>query len=367
MTEPSAVGGAPAAAIAPKTYYDVLDGLRGLAALVILVYHYMEMIWFDDYVSNPLGHGYLAVDFFFCLSGFVIAFAYDGRMATISKGRFFVNRLIRLHPMVVVGSVIGLAAYVLDPFVGNPLEAGWGRALLALLFSVLLIPSAFMPHRGGGIFPYNTPAWSLFFEYIANIVYAYVLCRLKKIPLLIVGLLCAVWLGWCARSSGWLINGWAIEGITDGFARVFFSFTAGMIVYRFKWFRTNRFGIWLPGLLLLGVFFCPHHDNDWLRETLLVTLVFPLIISLGAGARATGGVRRFALFIGKLSYPLYLSHIWVVWLFTSYLFRDEPSAATLWWLVPTLIAFNLILAWALMKYVDEPLRRWLTSRQRSLK
>src|SRR6478609_5352395 len=98
-----------------KQHFAILDGLRGVAALGVVVFHFMEWI-FPDPSKNFIGHGFLAVDFFFCLSGFVIGYAYDDRIQEMGRGAFFKARLIRLHPLVVLGSVLGLLGFLLDPF-----------------------------------------------------------------------------------------------------------------------------------------------------------------------------------------------------------------------------------------------------------
>ncbi len=341
-----------------KPYYDVLDGLRGTAAIVILVFHYLEMIYLD-YSENFLGHGFLAVDFFFCLSGFVIGFAYDQRIKTIGMKGFFVNRLIRLHPLVILGSIIGFAGFVLNPFVDGT-EAGWGKILLALVGSMLLIPTPSLPFRGGGLFPYNTPSWSLFLEYIANIVYALVLCRIRKNWLLVLGCISAGWLMYTSYRSGWLINGWDIKTIMDGFPRVSYSFIAGLLVFRFRLALKNKLGFIAPFLLLMGVFLYPHVENDWLTEALMVIVVFPLIISVGAGADVTGWMKKFCIFIGKLSYPLYMTHITTVWIFGDYYNMAKPEGMELFIWVTCLCLFNLAFAYAIMRLYDEPIRAWLS-------
>ncbi len=344
-----------------KPYYDVLDGLRGTAAIVILVYHYLEMIYLD-YSDNFLGHGFLAVDFFFCLSGFVIGFAYDNRVKTIGLKNFFINRLIRLHPLVVLGSIIGFAGFVLNPFVAGT-EAGWGNLLLALVGSMLLIPAPFLPFRGGGLFPYNTPSWSLFFEYIANIVYALILCHIKKSVLLVLGCICAGWLMYTSYKSGWLINGWDIKTIADGFPRVGYSFIAGLLIFRFRWVLNNKWGFMVPFILLMGVFLYPHIDNDWLTEAIMVIVIFPLIISIGAGANVTGGMKKLCIFIGKLSYPLYMTHITTVWIFGDYYRETKPQGMELIVLIACLCLFNLAFAYFIMRVYDEPVRAWLTRKR----
>jgi peptidoglycan/LPS O-acetylase OafA/YrhL len=353
---------------ATKSYYDVLDGLRGTAAIVILVFHYLEMIY-SDYSKSFLGHGFLAVDFFFCLSGFVIGFAYDGRIKTIGVKGFFANRLIRLHPLVIAGSVIGLAGFVFNPLVGD-VGVGWDMLLLALAGSVLLLPTPFLPHRDGALFPYNSPSWSLFLEYIANIIYAFVLCRLKKIPLAALGFVVAGWLAYSAYSASsalpQLINGWDIKTYPDGFPRVGYSFMAGLLVFRFKAILNHKFGFFLPFALLMGVFLYPHIENDWLTEILLVIVIFPLIISIGAGAEVKGWVKRLCIFIGRLSYPLYMTHISTVWIFGNYYKQFHPEGIRLVIIVGSLCIFNLLFAYAVMRLYDEPVRLWLTAKWKNI-
>ena len=83
-----------------KPRYEILDGLRGVAAVLVVCFHFFET-YFGMAPNQPINHGYLAVDFFFALSGFVIGYAYDDRWDKMSTWGFFKRRLIRLHPMVI--------------------------------------------------------------------------------------------------------------------------------------------------------------------------------------------------------------------------------------------------------------------------
>ena len=350
-----------------KSYYDILDGLRGIAAITILVFHYTEMIYPDDYVTNPMGHGFLAVDFFYCLSGFVIAFAYDYRAKSLGVVGFFKNRLIRLHPLVILGTVVGLVGFLFDPFVDRELFPDFKIIGLAVVGSLLLIPTPFLPYRWGALFPYNSPSWSLFFEYLANILYIFVLSRINKKALLIFGVLSAGWLVFTSWRSGWLIGGWDILTYADAFPRVTYSFIAGLLIFRFRLIWENKYGFWLPLLMLLGVFFFPHRDNDWITESILVVIIFPLIICVGAGAKTTGFTRKFCLFIGRLSYPLYMTHITTVWIYGNYYLKYNPTGMKFFLITTGLIIFNLIFAWVAMCFYDEPVRKWLNRRMKKRK
>jgi peptidoglycan/LPS O-acetylase OafA/YrhL len=89
-----------------KTSLPKLDGLRGVAAVMVICFHLLEA-HSTSHLDQIINHGYLAVDFFFVLSGFVIGYAYDDRWGNLSICDFFKRRFIRLQPMVVAGSIIG--------------------------------------------------------------------------------------------------------------------------------------------------------------------------------------------------------------------------------------------------------------------
>ena len=159
-----------------KPHYDLLDGLRGVAALMVIFYHVFEAFATSP-IDQQFNHGYLAVDFFFILSGFVIGYAYNDRWKTMTTKDFIKRRLIRLHPMVVLGAVLGVIAFCIqgcEKWDGTHVSIS--MVMLALLINLFLIPA--VPGSGpeirgnGEMFPLNGPSWSLFFEYIGNILYA---------------------------------------------------------------------------------------------------------------------------------------------------------------------------------------------------
>ena len=93
-----------------KPHYEVLNGLRGVAAIVVVIFHIFEA-FATSHLDQKVNHGYLAVDFFFILSGFVVAYAYDDRWGRMSIKDFLKRRFIRLHPMVVMGALIGAVMF----------------------------------------------------------------------------------------------------------------------------------------------------------------------------------------------------------------------------------------------------------------
>ena len=94
-----------------KSHYEILDGLRGVAAVMVVIFHLLETFTGGNHLIQIMNHGYLAVDFFFVLSGFVIGYAYDDRWGKMTLGGFFKRRLIRLHPMIIMGMIIGAIGF----------------------------------------------------------------------------------------------------------------------------------------------------------------------------------------------------------------------------------------------------------------
>jgi len=264
--------------LAQKPHFPVLDGLRGVAALFVVIFHFSEMaIW--NYSRLWIGHGFLAVDFFFCLSGFVLGYAYDDRIATMGLGSFLRTRLIRLHPMVVFGSILGLLAFYLNPFGVTP---GYTPGRMALLFaaSVLLIPFGAMQQRSQNLFSLNAPAWSLFWEYVASLLFGLVLYRLGRRSLAALTLVAAAVLCWTAHRSGNLSGGWSSTNFLDGGARAAFSFSAGLLVYRMRWHPQTRLGFAALSLLLVLALVMPYRTGAWPREAAVILLYFPLLVAL---------------------------------------------------------------------------------------
>ncbi|HEY8402038.1 MAG TPA: acyltransferase, partial [Cytophagaceae bacterium] len=158
-----------------KPHYHILDGLRGVAALTVLCFHVFEA-FATSHLDQIINHGYLAVDFFFILSGFVVGYAYDDRWNTMTAKDFIKRRIIRLHPMVVIGAIIGAVMFYFQGCsVWDVSQVSLTMLLIATLMNVFLIPATPGSEiRGvGEMYPLNGPTWSLFFEYLGNILYIF--------------------------------------------------------------------------------------------------------------------------------------------------------------------------------------------------
>lgn len=347
----------------PKQHFEILDGLRGIAAVSVVVFHFMEIVY-SDYSKNFIGHGFLAVDFFFCLSGFVIGYAYDNRIAKMGLWEFFKSRIIRLHPLVIFGSVLGLLSFLFDPFVSPPASYGFGNTAMLFLSSIFLIPMPVMPERGFNLFGFNAPSWSLFWEYVANIFYAFILYRTGRRFLIPLTILAAAVIGYVGYRSGNLMGGWGKDSFWDGCARIAYSFLAGLLVFRFNLIIKNRLGFVGLSILLLAALMMPYFKWNWLAEVLVVLIYFPLLVALGAGAVLNPGVKKICVFSGNISYPLYMTHYVVMFAFLNYFNSHKPGTAALSFVIIGGTILLIGFAYLVMVLYDIPLRKYLNARRK---
>ncbi len=358
---------------AERPHFEVLDGLRGTAALSVLLFHILE-ITTSDPAHNPLRHAHLAVDFFFALSGFVLGHAYDARLSAASgpvrldvKG-FFIRRLIRLHPMVLVAMSLGLLSFLLDPFVGPRPVVGTqisaGMLTTVFVLSLLLLPSPSLPYRYGETHSLDGPAWTLFQEYLANVAYGFLGRRLSIRSLGIFCAIAAIALIMTAQHFGNLSTGWAWPNFWAAFVRLAYPFAAGLLLYRLKIRRTLPHSyLWLS-LLLVALFTEPAFGRfDGLYESLCVIVMFPLTICLATGSsRLDGFSGTLCRLSGRLSYPLYIIHYPAIDMFAHWLWKTHPAPGRVWQVATLLYIGVICVAWLLLKYYDEPLRAYLTRR-----
>ena len=363
-----------------KPHYELLDGLRGVAALLVVWYHLFEAFATSP-VDQRFNHGYLAVDFFFLLSGFVIGYAYDERWGRGLRMRDFIKRrLIRLHPMVVLGALLGAAAFFVQGSVrwnGEPVSTG--MVLAALLCGLLLIPAwpgAGHEVRGNGeMYPLNGPGWSLFFEYLGNLLYMLLLRRLptRWLTLLVAltGAALAAFAIGDLSGYGHLGVGWTLAGsnFPGGMLRLLFAFPAGLLLARRCRPVRIRGAVCLCSLSLAVLLSMPYvgseqnHLFNGLYDTLSTLLLFPLLLWLGASGHATdAATARICGFLGDISYPLYMVHYPSMYLFYAWVWNHGYTFSEVWPVAAALFAGNILLAWFVLKIYDEPLRRLLTAR-----
>jgi peptidoglycan/LPS O-acetylase OafA/YrhL len=274
---------------------------------------------------------------------------------------FLKARLIRLHPLVVLGAVLGLIAFYANPFGVTP---GYGPGKVALMFaaSLLLIPYGAMKERSQNVFSLNAPAWSLFWEYVANVVFAIALYRINRRLLAVLTIVAAVLLCWTGYRAGNLSGGWSARNFWDGGARVAFSFMAGLLVYRMGWRLRTRLGFAALSVLLVAALAMPYATGGWIREAAVIILYFPLLIALGAGAAVSPRMERLCRFSGDLSYPLYMTHYAVIWIWGDFAVKHKLATGGMGPDVICGVTIMVAFAYFVMVAYDKPVRAYLRAR-----
>lgn len=359
--------------LSPKPHYLILDGLRGVAAIIVVTFHLTEHL-VSSKLDMVVNHGYLAVDFFFLLSGFVIGYAYDDRWQKLTFGLFLKRRISRLQPMVVLGMTLGAIGFYYTDSTIWPLihTVPWWKMLVvtAIGYTILPIPVSMDIRGWEEMHPMNSVGWSLFFEYIANILYAIGIWRFSKNALSVLVLIAAGALAHLAITNGDVSGGWSLsaEQVRVGFVRVMYPFFAGLLLSRLsKPGRVKNAFLWCSALLVVLLYMpriggAEHEWMNGLYEAVTIILIFPLIVYLGASGRVHSNVeRKICKFLGDISYPLYLVHYPLVYFYVAWV-SDQQEEVTLVQALPyaLLILFgSIVLAYVSLKWYDEPVRKWL--------
>lgn len=349
---------------------------------MVVIYHLGEA-----YATSPYdqwcNHGYLAVQFFFILSGFVISYAYDHRWkGGFGAWRFFRRRLVRLHPLVIFGALLGVAAFLLQGSVkwdGEHVALSTVMlAMLATMFMIPVSPSSPLDVRGNGeLFPLNGPFWSLFCEYVGNILYA---LMLRRLPL--------KWLAaWCAltgigvaayatlNGSGYyhLGVGWTMAGgnIWGGLLCMSFCFSVGMLVQKAMVPLRIPGAFWICSAVVVALLAVPYvggEEMPWLNgmyDGFCVIVVFPLVVWLAASGNTTDAFStRVCNLCGQVSYPLYAIHYPSMYLYYAWVWNGAVPLEQAWPVCVGLVVGNVALAYIVLRLYDMPVRRWLSRRMR---
>lgn len=357
-----------------KPHYLILDGLRGIAAIIVVTFHLTEPLG-TGHLDILVNHGYLAVDFFFLLSGFVIGFAYDDRWQKMTFRTFFKRRIFRLQPMVVLGMTLGAIGFYFTDSAIWPLIHTiplWKMLLVMLIgYTVLPVPLSMDIRGWQEMHPLNSVGWSLFFEYIANILYALIIRKFSMKTLSLFVLIAAVALAHMAITSpngdvsgGWTLNG---EQVYIGFIRTMYPFFAGLLLSRVSQPTRIKHAFLWCSLLVALILYMPRiggADHLWMNgvyESVCIIFIFPLIVYMGAsGVIFSKTEYRICKFLGDISYPLYLVHYPLVYFYVAWISNSE--GVTLVDALPyalLILIGGIVLAYASLKWYDQPVRKWL--------
>lgn len=299
-------GGGPVQPGPPRLI--MLDGLRGMAALAVLYYHLPNSLP----GAGLFARGYLMVDLFFLLSGFVLALTAEPRLAGGLGGvRFMLARVRRLWPMIAVGAGLGTGAALIFLFDRGISLHELSRHGLLALFALFLVPSL-IATRSNALFPLNGPHWSLLFEVIANFFHAFVLWRLNNRTLLMIAGVFAVLLVLSIYERGLNSAGPFFSNWHHAFPRLGFSYCIGIWLAR-NW-RDGRLRISVPWPLalflpLLGIITAAVSGIDQpTGDAVLVIIAFPLCLLLAVSSKAPPSAVPVLGWLGAISYPLYAVH-----------------------------------------------------------
>lgn len=364
--------------IKPKKHYEILDGLRGVAAILVVAFHVFETFAGGNRFKQIINHGYLAVDFFFLLSGFVVAYAYDDRWGKMSQWEFYKRRLIRLQPMVIMGMIIGTLFYYFQASDKLfPMIAGmevWKVILTMIVgFTLLPIPPSMEIRGWGEMHPLDGPAWSLFFEYIANILYA---LFFRKFSNKVLGVFVLIFASLLINYTvfgpkGDVIGGWSLnlEQMNIGFTRLLYPFFAGILLSRLGKLIHIKGAFWVCSLLISIVLIVPRIGDEnslWMNglyESFCIILIFPLIVSIGAGGEIKNPFSlKICKWLGDISYPIYITHYPLIYWFTAWVVDNKISLEDGYLVGIGVLVASIVLAYLCLKLYDEPVRNWLQNK-----
>lgn len=346
-----------------RRFFSTLDGIRGIASILIVLRHITTI-----FGSVNFQESYLAVDIFFVLSGVVLSNAYERRLQTgLSVVQFARIRWVRIYPLYIFGTILTLIAV----WLGVDHDLAPGHLTLFLILALLLLPS---PDVGQPlIFPLNPPAWSLFFELGVNVVYAAILRFLTMRMLAVIMLVSAIGLAVCLRldSLHMLDLGWAPDTFPAGFFRVGYSFFAGVLLYR--WFASKpstvpasgRYAGLVPWaiLALIAALLAaapPDRIHSYF-DFIAVTIIFPAIIYLALWFEPVGISARICKFFGAISYAIYAVHQPLAVLVSGVLKQAGGISVADYapWSALAFFGFLVPFCWLLDKLYDAPVRRGL--------
>ncbi|MDF2638280.1 MAG: acyltransferase [Novosphingobium lindaniclasticum] len=335
--------------------YVTLDGMRGIAAMAVALFHFN---------ISQAPHGYVAVDFFFALSGFVLCTSYLPRwQAGMRAGDFMTKRLVRLYPLFLVGIALTTTVGLVRHYTGSDASLKLSTIAVSTVFNALMLPSPLT----GTLFPLNVPAWSLFYELIANLVMIAALFRLPRLALVAVCIASAWWFAPAVVDNGSGNIGAIWSEWSLALARTLYSFCAGMLIAKMR--QPAHRPATLGGLICLAAIAAMLlADPQWIGVPyydLACTLVLsPLLVWFGSRVEPSRKLAPAAWFVGEVSFALYAVHwalIEPMRYFKDDLQYDEVLMAFVF------LGACLATAWFCVRWIDVPARTLMSDMLRRRK
>lgn len=324
--------------------YEILDGLRGLAAIFVVIRHTTPLWGFECYRS------YLSVDLFFILSGFVIAHAYSEKLKTISLKEFITIRLKRLYPVYLLSLPLGWLVVIVA---AHHKHNNTSEAILSIFPALLFMPSYIAGTPG--MFPLNPIRWTLFYELVVNFICAKIFAK-KYVP---VWPIMVLWVPLTAISLA--NNGldigflWGWLHILGGFTRAFFGIFMGLLIYRLP--ERPSISAWFAFPIFLTVLAIPKTGMDGVLDAVFVGIVLPLCVLIGSRSVSFG--KEALIKLGATSYPNYVLH-YPLGAIGIALLGDKYAPFSGIAFLAALVGLSL----AIERFYDIPVRKWFSRAQR---
>ncbi|WP_275426822.1 acyltransferase [Paraburkholderia sp. C35] len=331
--------------------------MRGVAALVVLVFHLVQ-----QHTLTELPYAGLAVDFFYVLSGFVVAYAYERKILSdqMQPREFIEARIKRLYPLIFLSTSIGILTALLAVIFKDSISML--QLLKVSALGLLILPSFIFP-QWLTAYPLNMASWSLTFEAFVNLVYIAIVRKLSSRTLIL--MLTLSWLalvGLVVHAHG-IAGGNNQPGWSLGFVRVMFPFFAGVALYRFRPQPKEKpitgivLLLVLPAILLLNV---PHYA---ICSLIYVSIIFPAIVYAGSGITIAPEMNAFLSQLGLLSYPVYIMQGPILRIGEEFM-RHMHSNTIMWLFSAFEFCAVIVVSWIASKYFDEPVQRLLRGQKR---
>jgi peptidoglycan/LPS O-acetylase OafA/YrhL len=331
-----------------------MDGLRGIAAMAVMIDHYTH--------HSRIPGAWTVVDMFFILSGFVVCHSYRSKILQgMSFVAFMGTRLRRLLPLYWIGSLLGALGIWLTSLQRPTPGLDLPHMLRAMAEAMLLVPdfsAVWWPYgtnaRQGLLFPLNPPAWTTFFQFFVNACFFGLLMRWRGVWRVSVCIAALLVLTALERYSGIYNPGWGQANFVWGFPRALFEFSLGVALYQAH-ARIPQVNFWLAALSTAVFLMLFNTSNFWL-DSLNVIVMAPMAVVLAARTETPRALVKVFRKLGELSYPLYICHI-PVWMLVLMLPKPDGMPGFLQTLQVCLVAMACA---ALLMRVDRAIRMRLT-------
>ncbi|RSD29134.1 acyltransferase family protein [Vibrio pectenicida] len=353
-----------------KKHIGALTGIRGVAALWVLLHHLVTQYPLEGklphLITNIAEKGWLGVDLFFLLSGFVIAYVhhndFSNQISFSIWRRFMWLRIARIYPVHLVTTLALIPIFLLASSQFNYQSAVDAFSLPKLLFSLSLTNGMGIGNSIG----WNAPSWSVSSEFFAYLCFPFLAASIFRTPLSVrqcISIIGAIFiltisLGWFLTSRQSYFAGWEFVLL-----RVLSEFVVGMIIFRI--YQISKFRTLFPVALvalavivLMSLFNTPSRW-DWVLIIAFGLLLFSLTDESHFASRWLSS--SAAVYLGKISYSVYLCHGVVFMVLNSAFGRLLPDWSGVALLLPTLayVGISLLAAHIIYTFIEVPAQRWL--------